>query len=221
MKPFLRGRCLVIGHRGCAHAPENTIAAFARAIELGAEMIEFDVREGLAVSHDPVPRGARPPSLDEALAYLAGQRVLVNVELKVPGLVRDAVRLLRRHRLVERTVVSSFIHPEVALAKRLEPRLAGGVLSRDALVDPARYVREIVGADVYSCGRDVFPGRLRGVPVHVYTVNEPAEMRRLVAAGAGGLFTDYPERLARLLAGTSPRAPARSRGRSRGSPRRS
>lgn len=49
---------LIIAHRGAsAHAPENTFAAFQRAIDDGAEGIEFDVRfakDGVAVVfHDP------------------------------------------------------------------------------------------------------------------------------------------------------------------------
>ena len=47
----------VIGHRGaCGHAPENTMASFRRAIELGAQAIEFDAsvsQDGVAVvMHD-------------------------------------------------------------------------------------------------------------------------------------------------------------------------
>src|SRR3954453_2540757 len=51
------GRMLIVAHRGAsAVAPENTLAAFARAIELGVDVIETDVRatrEGeLVLSHD-------------------------------------------------------------------------------------------------------------------------------------------------------------------------
>jgi glycerophosphoryl diester phosphodiesterase len=49
---------LVIGHRGAAaYAPENTLVSFRRAIDLGADALEFDVRlaaDGVAVvMHDP------------------------------------------------------------------------------------------------------------------------------------------------------------------------
>jgi glycerophosphoryl diester phosphodiesterase len=49
---------LVIAHRGdSAHRPENTLASFASALEVGAEMVEFDVqftRDGhVVVLHDP------------------------------------------------------------------------------------------------------------------------------------------------------------------------
>jgi glycerophosphoryl diester phosphodiesterase len=45
----------VVAHRGdSAHAPENTMAAFERAVRLGAEALEFDVRltaDGVVVVH--------------------------------------------------------------------------------------------------------------------------------------------------------------------------
>src|SRR5437763_13614314 len=52
-----RGRVWVVGHRGAmGHCPENTLASFARGLELGADWIELDVhlsRDGqLIVIHD-------------------------------------------------------------------------------------------------------------------------------------------------------------------------
>jgi glycerophosphoryl diester phosphodiesterase len=40
----------------------------------------------------------------------------------------------------------------------------------------------------------------RGVEVHVWTINEPAEMRCLLELGADGIITDYPGRLAEVIA---------------------
>src|ERR687897_900990 len=63
----MRSLPLIIGHRGAsAVAPENTMAAFRKAIEAGADGIEFDVRlsrDGLpVVIHDDSLRrtGSRP-----------------------------------------------------------------------------------------------------------------------------------------------------------------
>src|SRR5215207_11286279 len=52
-----RGRVWVVGHRGAmGHCPENTLASFARGLELGADWIEMDVhlsRDGaVVVIHD-------------------------------------------------------------------------------------------------------------------------------------------------------------------------
>ena len=70
-------RPLVIAHRGAsAELPENTLPAFVRAIELGADFVEFDVhprRDGaLVVSHDRPRGGERPPALAEVLELCRG-----------------------------------------------------------------------------------------------------------------------------------------------------
>jgi glycerophosphoryl diester phosphodiesterase len=114
---------LAIGHRGASgHAPENTLAAFAKASDLGAEMWELDsqlTRDGVcAVSHDDhlqrvfgidariseltaaelaaLP-GVRVPTF-AAVAALARQRNAgLYVELKAPGTGAIVWRELRRH----------------------------------------------------------------------------------------------------------------------------
>ena len=94
-------RPLVLGHRGAsAAAPENTLAAFTLARELGADGVELDVRrtadDVLVVHHDPEVdgfgvivhasfadlRAQHPsvPTLAEALDACRG--LLVNVEIK-------------------------------------------------------------------------------------------------------------------------------------------
>ena len=107
-------RPLIIGHRGAAaDAPENTLAAFALALEQGADGIELDVQlcaDGVPVimHDDTVDRtcdgagrvgdltlaelqlltidGEHPiPTLDDLFATF-GRRTLYNVELKALGL---------------------------------------------------------------------------------------------------------------------------------------
>ena len=88
-----------IAHRGAsAELPENTPAAFERAIELGADFVEFDVHAAadgsLVVCHDP-PVGGEP-RLEEVVDQCAG-RIGLMCELKSPW-------RYRRHDVVARTV---------------------------------------------------------------------------------------------------------------------
>ena len=97
----MRHRPLVLGHRGAsAVAPENTVAAFSRARELGADGVELDVRRSadgvLMVHHDAEIEGlgalgahtfaevrdTQPtvPTLEEALDACRG--LVVNAEVK-------------------------------------------------------------------------------------------------------------------------------------------
>jgi glycerophosphoryl diester phosphodiesterase len=106
---------LVIAHRGdSAHRPENTLASFASALELGADLVELDVqltRDGaVVVIHDPTlerttsGRGdVREMALREVRALsagfpsrfgaaYAGERVPTLPE--VLGLVRERARVM-------------------------------------------------------------------------------------------------------------------------------
>ena len=95
---MLPSKILVIGHRGCgAGDMENTVSSFLRAIELGADGVELDVRStadgAIVVHHDPIVSGYGPihqlcfeelpayiPTFEDALRVCAG--VLVDVEVK-------------------------------------------------------------------------------------------------------------------------------------------
>jgi glycerophosphoryl diester phosphodiesterase len=48
-------------------------------------------------------------------------------------------------------------------------------------------------------GRFVREAARRGIPVHVWTIDEPEEMRRLLDLGVAGLFTDRPSVLKQVL----------------------
>jgi glycerophosphoryl diester phosphodiesterase len=187
---------LVIAHRGAsAERPENTLAAFERAIELGAEWIEFDVHADtagrLVVTHDrPVARRAYP-MLEEALDLMRG-RVGAMVELKTPG-------RYRRHAVVARTVrmlgpddvLVSYQREALEQARALRRNLrtvqhvGAGVSirgARDAWAAGFRNSR--------VTGRGLAAARRLGLVPLVYTVNEPGRMRALDSLGAGGIFTD-------------------------------
>ena len=96
---------LVIAHRGASYdLPENTLPAFERAIEVGADYVEFDVWPDLSVTHDRPRRGVRYPSLAEVLDLCHG-RIGVMVELKRP-----------RGDVVERTLPSAARRRRAAVA---------------------------------------------------------------------------------------------------------
>ena len=218
---------LVIGHRGAAGlAPENTLASFRRAVELGVDAVELDVHvvEGeLVVIHDDsVDRttdgtgplkdyrlgplreldagdGERIPLLEEVFEAVPGS-VGINVELKGPGsgpVLADRLRDDGRAVLVssfDRQELREFHtrRPEVPCAPlhhRLRPGMAAEARNLDAwsinvaegLVD--RTLVERLGAE--------------GFPVLAYTVNDPARATHLAELGAGGVFTDFPDRIGR------------------------
>ena len=91
-----RATVLVIAHRGAsAELPENTLPAFERAIEIGADYVEFDVWNGLEVTHAPPEHRGSYPTLAEVIELCRG-RIGLMVELKRPrgDTVERALRLL-------------------------------------------------------------------------------------------------------------------------------
>jgi glycerophosphoryl diester phosphodiesterase len=120
-----------VGHRGAsALAPENTPAAFQLAVELGCDMLEFDVlarSDGtVVVAHDP--RHLRDPGLvtfDEALEFFAERlpSVGLQVDLKRRGIEAAVVDALRRHGVLDRSWVSGFDADALRRVAELEPAL--------------------------------------------------------------------------------------------------
>jgi glycerophosphoryl diester phosphodiesterase len=148
---------LVLAHRGANRfAADNTLAAFGRAVELGADGVELDIHRtadgALVVRHDTATpfgllaemrlaevRAALPevPTLDEALDVCAG--LLVNVEIKnVPSegdfdptdrAAQLLVDLLARRDGRDRVLVSSFNLPSVDRVRSLAPHLPTALLT--------------------------------------------------------------------------------------------
>ena len=197
---------LVIAHRGASwDEPENTLAAFGRAIELGADYVELDVhatRDGrLVVVHDrPRPSGVYP-TLEEVLEVTAG-RIGAMVELKHPYRYRRYDLVRRTLALVDDdTVIISFEPGALRAVRRLRPGLRTiqhvgfGVSIRRATGAWA------VGfANGRVTPRAIARARSAGFATTVYTVNEPGRMLELAALGVTGIFTDRPDLARQTLA---------------------
>lgn len=127
---------LVIAHRGAsAYQPENTLAAFALAIEQGAQMIELDLHRSrdnhVVVIHDETldhttnckgrvdqltlaeikqanaGKGERVPTLDETLDLTLG-KVRLYLEIKDPQAAAETLRIVRARRCQDDVMLASF-----------------------------------------------------------------------------------------------------------------
>jgi len=136
------GRFARVGHRGAsALAPENTLEALQLAVELGCDMLEFDVLDladgTLVLVHElsrssrgrslDALRGLTPdlPTFDETLAFCVEQLpgVGLQVDLKRRGIERAVVDALRRHGVLERSWISGFDAASLRRMAELEPEL--------------------------------------------------------------------------------------------------
>jgi glycerophosphoryl diester phosphodiesterase len=139
---------LVVAHRGASEGlVGNSLTAFERAVALGADMIELDVRRTrdgkLIAFHDalvdgqPVgsltraeiagATGHKPPRLAEVLELAAG-RIGLDVELKEGGYVEAVLALLRPAIAAGDSVLTSFLDDVVAEVKQRAPEALAGLL---------------------------------------------------------------------------------------------
>ena len=124
-------RPLLIGHKGAAALePENTLGSLSRAVELGCDLVEFDVlsMDGrLVLGHSPEELPDERASIDDALALLAESGVGAQVDLKWHGYEAETVDAIARHGLVDRVLISTCHARSLRAIAALEPRVARGI----------------------------------------------------------------------------------------------
>ena len=260
MIELLRGEgpLLRIGHRGAAAIePENTLRSFRAAVEVGVDLIEFDVLDlpggPLVLAHSDdlheVSHGAAAgrvrdrtleelrevapelPTLDEALSFFVDEApgVGLHVDLKLARRLDELVAALERHGLAGRSVVSSFHRPSLHAVARASDRVRigftfpedrVGITRRRALkpfVRPgAAALRAAMAGRVPSLLRRAGASTLMlhyavvtaagverahrlGAAVFAWTVDDPIEIGRMLAAGVDGVITNDPRLLVATL----------------------
>ena len=141
---------LIIAHRGGTHrAPENSLDAFVDAIEAGADMVEFDLRQtkdkALVAYHDPLVQGTRVSDLTlaEMRASLGGQRGLaptfeeiiaatrgrigLDIELKEDGFEKRVLDLVLGHFDLCELLITSFSPSTLATVRAVCPEMPTGL----------------------------------------------------------------------------------------------
>lgn len=210
-RPFLR-----IGHGGAsALAPGNTLASFDAALDVGVDMIEFDVRRWqgeLILAHTILDarRGSRL-RVRRALDHLSDPRfaeVELNLDVKHIGCERDLLDELQRVGLLERTVLSSQVPAVLSRVRELAPAVRTGISVGGRI---ARFSRrwddwrlQVLDGlserrwDALMAQHRLIDDRLleqviaRGGRLYAWTVNERAAIESLRGLGVHGVTTADP-----------------------------
>ncbi len=222
----------IYGHRGApAEYPENTLAGFRRAVELGVEGIELDVhlsKDGVpVVLHDEtVDRttngsgavadmtveelqaldagdGERIPTLAEVLD-LVGDAVLVDIEVKANAAGSAVLEEIKGRDT--RWVISSFDWDVLRYVRSVDADAELWVLSTGATDEALATVDEVKASALALWQRAIDEDIAkmlveRSVPFWPWTVNDPEQAERLLEWGAFGICTDDPARLLKAVEG--------------------
>lgn len=163
-------------------------------------------------------KGHRIPLLEDALRAFPGVRFNVEIKERVPALIADTVELVRRLGREDSVLLAAASNDTMEdLRAHLEKtgvRPAVGASAGDvvacvrAAIDgtppPPGPMALQVPPDF--AGRPLVTRELvahahaHGIVVHVWTINDPAEMERLLDLGVDGVMSDFPGRLAEVVA---------------------
>ncbi len=173
---------LIIAHRGAsAYARENTLEAFRIAMEIGADMIEFDVRrtgdDVLILSHDDsiegnliidltcdeihgiaMDAGYLIPTLEETFEFTRG-KIKLDIELKEDGYAARVAELAMEYLKTGDFVITSSLDSAVKAVKNSFPEVRTGLILGTRPVTclphsmfPERRVRD-TGVDILAVDR--------------------------------------------------------------------
>jgi glycerophosphoryl diester phosphodiesterase len=214
-----------VGHGGAgAVVRGNTLASFDAAVDIGVDMIEFDVRPcfgELVLAHGPLePYFHICPTLEEALRHLRQPRfagVELNVDVKSGGCEGAIVDALREHGLADRTLVSSRsvrvldrfkevardIHTGISVPGRLvrtgECRRDWRGFVLDALAggrfDALMANHKLVGEALVDAVRE------RGAEIYCWTVDCRTTVEHLQSLEVSGITTNDPRLFAPVTLG--------------------
>ncbi|MEM2897395.1 MAG: glycerophosphodiester phosphodiesterase family protein [Candidatus Bathyarchaeia archaeon] len=147
---------LKIGHRGAkAYEPENTLLSFKKALELGVNAVELDVRRTrdgkIVVIHDAevnrttngkglvseltlkeikqlvTEKNEKIPTLEEALDFL-DKKVKILIELKENGLERDVLSLIDEKGLKSNIIIVSFLEEALKRVREIDDEVETGLI---------------------------------------------------------------------------------------------
>ena len=210
------------GAPGYPRTAENTIGSFTKALRAGATGLEFDVRrcsdEQLVVIHDDtIDRttngrgrvakltygqlrqfdagfGEPIPLLSNVLQQFGG-KCLLNIELKSSGIAEDVKKLVLKRGLQGSVIVSSFdwdelrtLVPDVPIAL-LAAKLRNLIAAAEEMDAAAIHPRcDLVTRSLVDHAHNA------NLRIHVWTVNDPRDVKTFRHLGVDGIFTDFPER---------------------------
>jgi glycerophosphoryl diester phosphodiesterase len=164
--------------------------------------------------------GVNIPTLREVFEALPRMRFNIEPKQSVPSITAPLCRLIREYGMTDKVMVASFSGavlvefrrecPEVAtsaatgeVANFLALQRAGLASSYSPAMQALQVPERAGGFSVLT--RDfVEAAHGRGLRVHVWTVNDEADMRRLFELGVDGIMTDYPDRLLKVLGRPAP-----------------
>ena len=152
------------------------------------------------------------PTLDEVFDVLADSSMVINIEIKdsvvpYPGIAEKVLEMIDQRNWEYRITISSFNHITLAHIRQIGSLVYTGVLFQDVLYEPWNYAHQLWATALHPHFQyvDAVPNLIEEsrnslLEINVWTVNEVADIDRMIARGVDGIITNYPDRALQRLA---------------------
>jgi glycerophosphoryl diester phosphodiesterase len=251
---------IVFAHRGASkELPENTLPAFRRAVELGADYIETDIRftkdERFAVIHDESisrstngsgkvadyamdelkefdagyyftndsgktypyrGKGIRLLSLDDLFEAFPKQKFDIDIKDKNTYQIKRLAGIIDKFNAYDRVIVASKYYNNLKAMRKICPQVTTAFSIYETLGLYALYKSGFLFLDIPFKGSILQIPEMygqfklvtrsfikalheKGIELHVWTVNNEDDMRRLIEIGVDGIMSDDPALLCKVL----------------------
>lgn len=214
---------LKIGHRGAkAYEVENTIDSFRRAIELGVNAIELDVRktkdDKLIISHDDTLKRVfgidvkisetelkdleeltknKIVRFQDALRFIDKKVSKILVEIKEVGYEKKIFEEIKKEKLLENTILISFYEDSIRNVRKIDPKIDTGLIyaRHKNPIDTATNLNAnyLVALYRFIHTKDVEKAHKNNLKVIVWTINTAEEAAQYIKKGVDGIATDKPD----------------------------
>ncbi len=160
-------------------------------------------------------QGITVPTLAEIFNAFPNSHLNIEIKKVDSPSIATFCRMIKEHGMTNNILVASVHSEPMAEFRRLCPEVATSATSSEVLkfltmeksylgegytpTAQALQVPENFGAIEIVTRSFVATAHARNMQVHPWTINDEADMRRLIALGVDGIFTDYPDRLLNLL----------------------
>jgi glycerophosphoryl diester phosphodiesterase len=217
-----RGRkmFLKVGHRGAkAYEVENTLESFQKAIRLGANAVEFDVRKTkdgkLIVIHDdtlkrvfdkdvPVNQTTlkelkqlsenKIPTLTEALQFIDKRVEKILVELKEVGYEKRVLEVIKKEKLHDRVIIVSFHEQALSEVRKLDSKIETGLIyvkHKNPIAAALKlHAQYLVSLYRFTHTKNIEDAHKNNLKVIVWTINTKQEAKVYQAKGVDGIASD-------------------------------
>lgn len=161
-------------------------------------------------------KGCAIPLLEDVFKTFPDMKFIIEIKQTLPAIEELVYRLIRKYKMQDKVIVASEHHEPLIRFRHIDPSIATNLAKTeardyyqkfrmhlinfhqpagDALQIPERYNGKPVVTPLF-----VASAKRKGLFIHIWTVNNPKDMRRLIEYGVDGIISDHPDRLLQVVA---------------------